>query len=40
LALLIATGDREARDEMALANLRLVVRIARSYVGKGLALEI
>jgi RNA polymerase primary sigma factor len=39
LARLIATGNRVARDQMALANLRLVVRIARGYVSKGLTLE-
>ncbi len=38
LAYRIQEGDMEARDQMARANLRLVVNIARSYVGKGLAL--
>jgi len=32
-------GDAEARDHMVRANLRLVVNIARGYLGKGLALE-
>jgi len=31
-------GDIVARDQMVRANLRLVVNIARSYVGKGLTL--
>jgi RNA polymerase primary sigma factor len=39
LARRVGTGDREARDRMTLANLRLVVRIARRYGGKGLSLE-
>ncbi len=39
LARRIAEGDIEARDRMVRANLRLVVNIARSYVGKGLALQ-
>jgi RNA polymerase primary sigma factor len=39
LARRIAEGDVEARDHLARANLRLVVRIAREYVGKGLSLE-
>lgn len=34
----IRQGDREARDHMIRANLRLVVRIARSYAGRGLDL--
>ncbi|MBY0525444.1 MAG: RNA polymerase sigma factor RpoD/SigA [Gemmataceae bacterium] len=38
LAYRIQTGDLEARDQMARANLRLVVNIARSYTGKGLSL--
>ena len=37
LALRIEEGDTEARDHMSRANLRLVVNIARSYTGKGLA---
>ncbi len=39
LARRIAVGDTEARDQMVRANLRLVVNIARSYTGKGLALQ-
>ncbi|MGE3803110.1 MAG: RNA polymerase sigma factor RpoD/SigA [Gemmataceae bacterium] len=39
LALKIASGDVESRDHMVRANLRLVVNIARSYVGKGLSLQ-
>lgn len=39
LAVLIAKGDKAARDRMIRANLRLVVNIARGYVGKGLALQ-
>jgi RNA polymerase primary sigma factor len=39
LAKRIANGDKEARDRMVRANLRLVVNIARGYVGKGLALQ-
>src|SRR5438552_7840195 len=39
LALRIEEGDSEARDHMIRANLRLVVNIARSYIGKGLGLE-
>ncbi|MDB5307125.1 MAG: polymerase subunit sigma [Gemmataceae bacterium] len=39
LAARIAAGDRAARDHLARANLRLVVRIARQYAGGGLALE-
>jgi RNA polymerase primary sigma factor len=35
----IEAGDNEARDQMVRANLRLVVNIARSYTGKGLALQ-
>jgi RNA polymerase primary sigma factor len=35
----VANGDREARDLLARANLRLVVSIARAYVGKGLSLQ-
>src|SRR5205823_2023511 len=39
LAHRIARGDKQARDRMVRANLRLVVNIARGYVGKGLALQ-
>ena len=39
LAVLIGQGDKAARDRMIRANLRLVVNIARGYVGKGLALQ-
>ena len=39
LAHRIAEGDNSARDRMVRANLRLVVNIARGYVGKGLALQ-
>ena len=39
LARRIAEGDKLARDRMVRANLRLVVNIARGYVGKGLALQ-
>jgi RNA polymerase primary sigma factor len=35
----IENGDSQARDQMVRANLRLVVNIARSYSGKGLALQ-
>ena len=38
LAVRIAEGDKEARDRMVRANLRLVVNIARAYTGKGLPL--
>src|SRR5262249_54850830 len=39
LAHRIARGDKLARDRMVRANLRLVVNIARGYIGKGLALQ-
>lgn len=39
LARRIAEGDPMARDHMVRANLRLVVNIARGYVGKGLGLQ-
>ncbi len=39
LAHAIADGDVRARDRMVRANLRLVVNIARGYVGKGLSLQ-
>jgi RNA polymerase primary sigma factor len=34
-----AGGDAQARDHMVRANLRLVVRMARNYTGRGLPLE-
>jgi RNA polymerase primary sigma factor len=39
LAEAIAQGDRDARARMIRANLRLVVRIARDYMGRGLGLD-
>jgi RNA polymerase primary sigma factor len=39
LAAQIAQGSAEARDRMVRANLRLVVNIARGYIGKGLSLQ-
>ncbi|MGB9690213.1 RNA polymerase sigma factor RpoD/SigA [Thermogutta sp.] len=39
LAIAIGNGDPVARDRMVRANLRLVVNIARNYVGKGLSLQ-
>ncbi|MDR3638528.1 MAG: RNA polymerase sigma factor RpoD/SigA [Isosphaeraceae bacterium] len=39
LAERVALGDPYAREHMVKANLRLVVNIARGYVGKGLSLE-
>lgn len=39
LAYRIEDGDSEARDHLVRANLRLVVRLARGYVCKGLGLE-
>src|SRR6478609_9553028 len=39
LAYRIIAGDGAARERMVRANLRLVVNIARSYTGKGLALQ-
>ncbi|GHT26283.1 RNA polymerase sigma factor [Planctomycetales bacterium] len=39
LALAIAEGDMEAREQMVRANLRLVVNIARAYTGKGLSFQ-
>jgi len=39
LANRVAVGDVFARDHMVKANLRLVVNIARGYLGKGLCLE-
>ena len=35
----IAAGDPPARDHLVRANLRLVVNIARGYLGRGLPLE-
>jgi RNA polymerase primary sigma factor len=39
LAEKVGVGDPLARDHMVKANLRLVVNIARGYLGKGLNLE-
>lgn len=39
LAERVAQGDPYAREHMVKANLRLVVNIARGYLGKGLSLE-
>ncbi len=39
LAKRIEWGDREARNALIVANLRLVVSIAKKYVGQGLPLE-
>jgi len=39
LAHALGEGDMAARERMIRANLRLVVNIARGYVGKGLALQ-
>jgi RNA polymerase primary sigma factor len=39
LAQRVAEGDPSAREHMVKANLRLVVNIARGYLGKGLGLE-
>src|SRR5205814_6603068 len=39
LAYRVEDGDSEARDHMVRANLRLVVNIARGYLGKGLELQ-
>jgi RNA polymerase primary sigma factor len=39
LAHRIDNGEKEARDRMVRANLRLVVNIARAYTGKGLPLQ-
>ena len=39
LAERVAEGDPMAREHMVKANLRLVVNIARGYLGKGLGLE-
>jgi RNA polymerase primary sigma factor len=37
--LLIRENDSAARDEMVRSNLRLVVRIAKNYAGRGLSLQ-
>ena len=39
LAEAIAQGDRDALCRMILANLRLVVRIAQDYAGRGVTLD-
>jgi RNA polymerase primary sigma factor len=39
LAEAIARGDRDARGRMIQANLRLVVKIARDYLGRGMVLD-
>lgn len=39
LAAAIAGGDMEARTRMIQANLRLVVKIAHEYVGRGMVLD-
>jgi len=39
LAERVEQGDREARNHLIEANLRLVVSIAKKYVGQGLSLE-
>jgi RNA polymerase nonessential primary-like sigma factor len=38
LAALVRAGDAEARQQMIEANLRLVVAVARNYVGRGVPL--
>ena len=39
LARRVARGECDARDHLIKANLRLVVNIARNYLGKGLSLD-
>ncbi len=39
LAEAIKAGDRDARSRMIRANLRLVVKIARDYAGRGMSLD-
>lgn len=39
LAEAIAVGDQDARTRMIQANLRLVVKIAREYVGRGMSID-
>ncbi|MGO9471458.1 MAG: RNA polymerase sigma factor RpoD/SigA [Isosphaeraceae bacterium] len=39
LAAMVAKGDRSARNRMVQANLPLVKKIARDFVGRGLELE-
>lgn len=39
LARRVRKGDRLARDQMIRSNLRLVVNIARQYVGRGIAFQ-
>jgi RNA polymerase sigma factor (sigma-70 family) len=39
LAVAIKAGDGDARSRMIRANLRLVVKIARDYAGRGLSLD-
>ncbi len=39
LARSIAAGDRDARTRLIQSNLKLVVKIARDYMGRGLSME-